>query len=95
MRLFILGFLIGVSALQMQAALPLIPAVHIAGIGLAATLCAWLTAQRRPMFAIMLAAGLAIAGGAGLGFGWAQWRAESRMADTLPRDFGGAGGMQC
>ena len=70
----------------MQAALPLIPAIHIAAIGLAASLCAWLTTQRRPMFAIMLAATLAVAGGAAMGFGWAQWRAESRMADSLPRD---------
>jgi len=86
LRLFILGFLFGVSALQVQAALPQTPAIHIGAIGLAATLCAWLTAQRRPMFAIMLAAALAVAGGAGMGFGWAQWRAENRMADTLPRD---------
>ena len=38
------------------------------------------------MFAIMLAATLAVAGGAAMGFGWAQLRAESRMADSLSRD---------
>ncbi len=86
MRLFILGFLVGVSALQMQAALPQTPSVHIAAIGMALTLAAWLMAQRRPMIAIMLAATLAVVGGIGLGFGWAQWRAEERMADSLPRD---------
>ncbi|MEO8385528.1 MAG: DNA internalization-related competence protein ComEC/Rec2 [Betaproteobacteria bacterium] len=86
MRLFILGFLIGVSALQMQPVLPQFPAIHIAAIGIAVTLCAWLVAQRRPIVATMLAAALAVAGGAGTGFGWAHWRAENRMADSLPHD---------
>ena len=86
LRLFILGFLVGVSALQMQAALPQTPSIHIVAIGMAVTLCAWLMAQRRTIIALVLAALLAVAGGAGMGFGWAQWRAESRMADSLPRD---------
>ncbi|MCY7387693.1 MAG: DNA internalization-related competence protein ComEC/Rec2 [Burkholderiales bacterium] len=84
MRLFILGFLIGVCALQMQAALPVFPAIYIAALGLAATLAAWLVGQRHSHIVLVIAALLALSGGAGLGFGWAQWRAEVRMADSLP-----------
>ena len=84
MRLFILGFLIGVCALQMQAALPVYPAMHLAAIGLAMTLFAWLLGQRRSRIVLVIAILLALSGGFGLGFAWAQWRAESRMADSLP-----------
>ncbi len=83
MRLFILGFLLGVSALQMQATLPEYPALHCAAIGLALTMCAWLLGQRRALAILVLAAILAIGGGAGIGFGWAQWRAEIRLAESL------------
>ena len=46
LRLFILGFLIGVCALQMQAALPEFAAVYVAASGLAIAMCAWLFGQR-------------------------------------------------
>jgi competence protein ComEC len=82
-RLFILGFLLGVSALQTQAALPEYPALHCAAIGLALTMCAWLFGRRRAIGALVLATILVVGGGAGMGFGWAQWRAEIRMAESL------------
>ena len=84
MRLVILGFLIGVCALQMQAVLPVYPAMHLAAVGLAMTLFAWLLGQRRSRIVLLIAILSALAGGFGLGFAWAQWRAESRMADSLP-----------
>ncbi len=68
----------------MQTALPQYPAIYFAAIGLAVTMCAWLLGQRRQFIVLVLAAFFALAGGAGLGFGWAQWRAETRMADSLP-----------
>jgi competence protein ComEC len=85
-RLFILGFLIGVCALQMQARLPEFPAAHIGAIGVALLLGAWLIGQRRAAVVLVFAALLALGGGAAAGFGWAQWRAEIRMADALPAE---------
>lgn len=84
MRLFVLGFLIGVSALQTQASLPDGRALHVGALGFALLLAAWLVGQRRSVFVLALAALLAMGGGAGLGFGWAQWRAQTRMAESLP-----------
>ena len=86
MRLFILGFLLGVCALQMQPHLPAFAAIHTAATGLALALSAWLFGQRRARLVLILAAVLALSGGAGLGLGWAQWRAEQRMADSLPTE---------
>ena len=86
MRLFILGFLVGVCALQMQAVLPEFPALHIAAIGLALLLSAWVVRQRRAAIVLPLAALLAVGAGAATGFAWAQWRAEIRMADSLPAE---------
>ena len=68
----------------MQATLPQYPAIYFAAIGLAVTMCAWLFGQRRQLIVLVFAAFFSLAGGAGLGFGWAQWRAETRMADSLP-----------
>ena len=86
MRLFILGFLLGVTLLQLQAVLPEFPATHFAAIGTALAMAAWLFRQRHSRIVLMFAAILATAGGAGIGFGWAQWRAEIRMADSLPAE---------
>ena len=58
--------------------------IRIAGTGLALTLCAWLFGHRRALAVLVLAAILAIGGGVGIGFGWAHWRAEIRLAESLP-----------
>lgn len=80
MRLAILAFAAGVIALQMQAELP--PAwPWIAGGAAALSLAAAARCGERGRVA---AAALAIAGGLALGFGWAAWRAEVRLADALP-----------
>ena len=84
MRLFILGFLIGVCALQMQAVLPDFPSICVAAMGTALALLAWMFGQRRAAAVLAVSAYLALAAGASLGFAWAQWRAEVRMADSLP-----------
>ena len=84
MRLFILGFLLGVVTLQMQAVMPAFSALHAGAIGLACTMCAWLFGQRRSLTVLALAAILVAIGGAANGFAWAQWRAEMRMAESLP-----------
>ena len=86
LRLFILGFLLGVCALQMQAVLPQFPAMVIAAIGAALATCAWGVGQRRSSAVLIVAGFFAVVAGAGLGFGWAQWRAEIRMAESLPSE---------
>ena len=68
----------------MQPLLPEFPAIVTAAIGAALALCAWLFGQRRSCAVLMLSAFLALGAGIGLGFGWAQWRADIRMAESLP-----------
>ena len=68
----------------MQAILPAFSVVYVPGIGLAAVLCAWLFGQRRFTAVLIIAASLTVIGGAALGFGWAHWRAEIRLANALP-----------
>ena len=70
----------------MQPNLPELPAIHAAAIGLALVMSAWLVGQRRSPLVLIVAALLVFSGGAGLGVGWAQLRAESRMADSLPTE---------
>ena len=75
MRVFVVGWVLGIVALQRQAELP---TVAVAGLGLAALLAAFL--PRRPSLRL---AGLAVASLL-LGFGYAAWRGELRLADALP-----------
>ena len=70
----------------MQPVLPDFPAIVTAAIGATFALCGWLFGQRRSSAVLMLSAFLALGAGAALGFGWAQWRAEIRMAESLPPD---------
>ncbi|MEQ1515584.1 MAG: DNA internalization-related competence protein ComEC/Rec2 [Usitatibacteraceae bacterium] len=86
MRLPILGFLLGVCVLQMQPSLPVFPAWHGAASGVALLLAAWLFRQRRVALVLVIGAFFGASGGAALGFAWAQWRAEIRMAESLAPD---------
>ena len=83
-RLFIFGFLLGVTLLQIQPTLPEFPAIHVAALGTALAMAIWLFGQRHARIVLVFTAILAIGSGAGIGFGWAQWRAEIRMAESLP-----------
>src|SRR5690348_2325327 len=76
MRLFALAFVAGAFLLQQQRSLP---EVRFALLGLAGAL-AWRLAAGRPLLAAMLA----FASGLALGFGYAAWRAELRLAEALP-----------
>ena len=81
MRLSILAFAAGIVVLQLQAELPspmvtaCLVAVGVGGV--------WLAVNRRSWFwrgAIALSC-------AALGFSWAGWRAEVRLADQLPESW--------
>jgi len=74
MRLNILAFAAGVLALQLQPVLPAWPLWALAGL-----LLCW-PQQRR---AGRISRGLAVIGCCALGFAWAGWRAEIRLADEL------------
>src|SRR5690348_9068108 len=76
MRLFALAFVAGAFLLQQQRSLP---EARWALLGLACAL-AWRLAVRRPR----VGAVLALASGLALGFGYAAWRAELRLAESLP-----------
>ena len=73
-----LGFALGVTALQLQ---PQLPAWGSAGLLACLLLCLPLCGPWR-LF-MVFAAALA------LGFGWAAWRAEIRLADVLPEHWEG------
>ena len=75
MRLPILAFAAGVIALQIQPELPVAWAFLLAGSALFGLGALWRSSLRLPF---LMAAGLL------LGFGWAAWRAELRLADELP-----------
>jgi competence protein ComEC len=82
MRLFIAGFVAGTLLLQQADALPAWP-VGAAGMAL------WLASyflRDAPAWARGLAA---LACGALIGYGFAAWRAETRLADALPREWEG------
>ena len=80
MRLFILAFACGVALLQREAALPALspgwwlPPLAVLGAG------AW---APRTLAWRGLRWGILTLTAAGCGFGWAAWRAESRLADQL------------
>lgn len=75
MRLFILAFAAGVLVLQMQPELPVWPLWALAG-----GLLTW-PGWRWPGWPSRL---LAIVGCCALGFAWAGWRADLRLAEQLP-----------
>jgi len=82
MRLFVLAFVLGTLALQQQAELP---QTHFALLGVAPLLAlALVSRERRAARALLL-----LASGGLVGFGAAAWRAESRLADELPRAWEG------
>jgi len=75
MRLFVAAFVLGAALLQREARLPELP---FALLGTAVLLAASLV--RHGPARLMIA----IAAGGLLGHGYAAWRAEVRLADTLP-----------
>jgi len=81
MRLNILAFAAGVIALQMQPQLPPAWPWALAGLLLALPAARWRGAW--PIRALLLVACFA------LGFAWAGWRAELRLADALPGEWEG------
>ncbi len=87
MRLGILAFAAGILLLQQQAVLP--PMLVVAGLVAAGAGGVWLAVSSRSGWAraaVVLAC-------AALGFSWAAWRAELRLADELSMlegDFTGA-----
>src|SRR5258706_16221363 len=82
MRSFALAFILGALALQQRAALPELP---FALLGLVPWLAVGLLARERSIARAVL---LALAGAA-MGFGYAAWRAEERLAQALPVALGG------
>ncbi|MDR0577597.1 MAG: DNA internalization-related competence protein ComEC/Rec2 [Candidatus Accumulibacter sp.] len=81
MRGAILAFAAGVLFLQWQAALPGMAVVAgCAGVGLGGLALALARGVRLPRGALLCACAL-------LGFAWAAWRAEFRLADQLPEDW--------
>jgi competence protein ComEC len=77
MRIFAVSFVLGALLLQHEAALP---QWRIAWAGCAATLAiALLPVRMRGARAVM-----AVIAGCLVGYGWAAWRAETRLADALP-----------
>lgn len=80
MRLAILAFAAGVLALQMQPALPAWENWGLAGLLLGGPALFWPAKVGR---------GLAILACCALGFAWAAWRAEIRLADELGADWEG------
>src|SRR6266550_2669619 len=74
-------FASGVVALQLQATLPS-HALWLVGGGAGLVLFATRAARRAGVVAACVGAGL-------LGFGYAGWRAETRLADALPPQWEG------
>ncbi len=70
----------------MQAELPEFPAIVTASIGAVLATSSRAIGERRLPLVLAMTVFLAVAAGAGVGFGWAQWRAEIRMAESLPAE---------
>ncbi len=86
MRPLVLGLLLGAFALQNMQELPALSWglwFGAGALGVAASL--WLRTRRR----VCAGAVLALCCGLLLGFGYAGWRAETRLADALPRAWEG------
>jgi competence protein ComEC len=79
-RLFSLAFIVGTCALQQEAVLP-DPTLGLAG------LAALLALRLVPADSRVLRASLLLAAGVALGYGFAAWRAETRLADALPLEW--------
>ena len=82
MRLFAFSFVLGALALQHEATLPEWR-VWLAGVAIL------LAAALVPVTAVVWRSAMLVAAGALLGFGWAAWRAEVRLADALPLEWEG------
>jgi len=85
MRLPLIAFCLGVGLLQQQAALP-----SARWLGLLPLLLAvlWLPACSRPVAEFARRLGIALLCAA-LGFAWAAWRADTRLAERLPAHWQG------
>lgn len=85
MRLFLVAFCVGIGLLQYQASLPSARWVWL--LPLLSTVCLLPRAQRWPLELgrQLLLAGFALA----LGFGYAAWRADTRLAHQLPQAWQG------
>jgi competence protein ComEC len=78
MRLFALAFVLGAFMLQHEARLP---GAWPAPLGLALLLgCGLVPSGGRVIRALLV-----LGSGALIGYGWSAWRAETRLADALPR----------
>ena len=92
MRCLLLGFALGIIALQQQALLPQAIFQWIAAPALAVGLAATWLADTRPLRsgnAWMAALLTALLAASAAGFGYAAWRAEVRLADALPSEWEG------
>ena len=76
MRLWLIGFVAGCVALQMQATL--VPVWQPVGVLLLCLLAAAVMRRRPMLFSMLLVASTVAAG-----FGWSDWRAQQRMAVAL------------
>ena len=86
----LVAFAAGVVLLQWQPALPeLGPPLGGAALAAGATF-AFRVLGRRSAIARILAAGCAVLASGALGFGYAAWRADARLADALPTEWEGA-----
>ncbi len=81
MRSFALAFVLGALVLQNQRALPEVP-IAAPGIALALAVALAVALVRRER--VLARVALLAAAGALAGFGYAAWRAEERLAESLP-----------
>jgi len=91
-RALLLGFALGVAALQQQALLPAPFFEWVAGPALAAGLAATWLADLRPAASLRwrtAALLVAVVAGSTAGFGYAAWRGQVRLADALPSEWEG------
>src|SRR5512139_2334859 len=85
MRLTLIAFCLGVGLLQQQA---MVPTAHWLWVMPLLLAVLWLPARSRPLAESFRRLGIALLCVA-LGFAWAAWRAESRLAERLPAHWQG------
>ncbi|MHB1215804.1 MAG: DNA internalization-related competence protein ComEC/Rec2 [Thiobacillus sp.] len=85
MRLYLIAFCLGIGWLQQQAELPLARWLWLLPLLLSVL---WLPAFSRPVAESLRRLGVALLCMA-LGFAWAAWRADSRLAERLPAHWQG------